>query len=111
MMPKANKFQETIEEAYIYTQEQFTSLYNGYLRFANAYARRFFRDMVLREAAAEEAVTKAFDKWWRESPTEPVDDERMKRVIRNSLQYASKTQKLEPIPCDMEGFHGYRIIE
>jgi len=112
-MLKAKEFQEIIREAYIYTQEQFTVIYNDYLRFAYAKAGRYFRDKVLREAAAEEAVTKAFDSWWKKDSSKPLDDERIKRIIRNSLQYASQKQELEPVNLpdidEYYGYHGYRV--
>jgi len=57
------------------------------MRFAYAKAGQYFKDFVLRE------------------------DEKAKRVILNSLQYASRRRKLEPINVSREydGFHGYKI--
>jgi len=81
------------------------------MRFAYAKAGQYFKDFVLREDAAEEAVIKAVDKWWKDSSSTPLDEEKAKRVILNSLQYASRRRKLEPINVSREydGFHGYKI--
>jgi hypothetical protein len=115
MVLKARELHYYIREAYIYTQEQFSRIYDGLMRFAFAKARRFFpRDDVRAENEAAEAVTKAIDKWWQESSSIPLDEEQAKRVILNSIQYASRKEELEPINVlelkDVDGFHAYRVI-
>ena len=88
-------------------QEQFTQLYNKLLKYAYYRAGRYFRDSVLREDAAADAVNEAVDKWIAD---DCYDEETAKRVIQSSLRQASRKRELEPIESDEEGTHGYKIL-
>ena len=96
-------------------QEDFTRLYNKWLRIALYKATPYFRDMVLREDAASEAVNKAVDAA-RKSGC--YNEETARRKIASSLRQSSRTRKLEPTTIKKkeqlqlgitEGFHGYMI--
>ena len=87
-------------------QEEFTSLYNRLWKFAYVKAGRYFRDFVLREDAASEAVNSAVDGF---IDKDCCDEERARRTIESSLRQASRHRELEPIEVKEEGFHGYQI--
>jgi polyhydroxyalkanoate synthesis regulator phasin len=91
------------------TQQEFTRLYDKLLRHAQYKARRYFRDEVLRQDAAERAMNDAVDKWISEGC---YDEELARRVIDSSLRQSSRKRELEPIPIDEgDGFHGYQLKE
>ena len=80
------------------------------MQFACAKARQSFLDIL----EAEEAVNKAVDKWWLNSPSTPLDEEQAKRDILSSLQYASRKPHRKSIDLygeGYEGFHGYKEME
>jgi len=93
-------------------QEQFTQLYNRLYRFAYYRAGRYFRDNVLREDAAAEAVNDAVDKF---VSGDCFDEEAAKLTIQSSLRQSSRTRKLEPVNLlDTEGnrgFHAYKVVQ
>lgn len=93
-------------------QEEFTRLYDKLFSYAYSKAGRYFRDMVLREDAASEAVNDAVDTWIKENC---YDEEVAKRRIQSSLRRISQKQTLEPIDLpnteEYQGFHGYRITD
>ena len=89
----------------IYTQVEFNRIYDRLMRFANAKARRFFKDTIEGEDQAAEAVCKVVDKWWCDSPSTPLDEEHARQVIHNSLKYASRKQP-QPFRVEEDGFHG-----
>jgi hypothetical protein len=92
------------------TQQEFTQLYDKLLRHALYKARRYFKDEVLRQDAAERAVNDAVDKWISEGC---YDEDLARTVIDSSLRQSSRHRELEPIPLDdeYEGFRGYQIKE
>ena len=90
-------------------QEEFTRLYDRLWKYAFARAKRYFKDFVLREDAASEAVNTAVDRWLEE---DCYDEDTAKRVIQSSLRQASRKRELEPIAIndeELRGFHGYEI--
>ena len=93
-------------EDYI-NQEQFTQFYEKLRRHALYFARRYFKDAVLQEDAADEAVNNAVDEMWQ---SDCYDEERARVVIDSSLRQSSRTRKLEPITVhDYENMHGYKV--
>ena len=98
-------------------QEEFTCLYDRLMRFALYKAGRYFRDMVLREDAASEAVNDAIDVLMKQ---DCYDVQTARRRIESSLRQASRTRTLEPtlitkkeqneLGIDDEGFHAYKVI-
>lgn len=87
-------------------QQEFTRFYNKLHAYAYSKAGRYFRDAILRDDAACEAVNSAVDAMVR---TGCYDLEKAKRRIQSTLRHSSRKRELEPTPCDMEGFHGYEI--
>ena len=96
-------------------QEDFTRLYDKLMRFAFYKAGRYFRDMVLREDAASEAVNEAINTMVK---LDCYDEETARRRIESSLRQSSRTRKLEPTVVKRkeklrlgidDSFHGYKI--
>lgn len=96
-------------------QEDFTRLYNKWMRFAFYKAGRYYRDMVLREDAASEAVNKAVD---AAIESDCYDEQTARRRIESSLRQSSRKRELEPTIIKKkeqlqlgidDRFHGYRI--
>ena len=91
------------------TQEHFTALYDRLLKFALSKASRYFRDWVLREDAACEAVNLAVDAMCNDEGQLVYNEQTARRTIESSLRQASRHRELEPIEVKEEGFHGYQI--
>lgn len=96
-------------------QEDFNRLYDKLMRFAFYKAGRYFRDMVLREDAASEAVNEAIDASMK---SDCYDEQTARRKIESSLRQSSRKRELEPTLITKkeqrklgidDGFHGYRI--
>ena len=97
-------------EDYI-NQEQLTQSYNRLMKHAYYKAGRYFRDKVMREDAAMEAVNDAVDLWIREGC---YDEDMARTRIESSLRQSSLTKKLEPITVygeQYENTHGYEVKE
>lgn len=95
-------------EGYI-NQEQFTQFYEKLRRHALYKARRYFKDAVLQEDAADEAVNIAVDEMWQ---SDCYDEETARTRIDSSLCQSSRTRKLEPVSVvgqEVENFHGYKV--
>jgi len=97
-------------------QVDFNRLYDKLMRFAFYKAGRYFRDMVLREDAASEAVNKAIDAVIK---SDCYGEETARRRIESSLRQSSRARKLEPTVVKRkeklrlgidDSFHGYKII-
>jgi len=97
-------------------QEDFNRLYDKLMRFAFYKAGRYFRDMVLREDAASEAVNEAIDASMK---LDCQDEQTARRKIESSLRQSSRKRELEPTLITKreqaqlgidDGFHGYKII-
>jgi len=88
-------------------QEEFMQFYNRLLKYAWYKAGRYFKDISLRQDAADNAMNDAVDVWIREGT---YDEETAKRAIQSSLRQASRKRDLEPISVDEEGMHGYKVI-
>ena len=88
-------------------QEKFTCLYDRLWKFAYVKAGRYFRDFVLREDAASEAVNLAVDGF---IDKDCCDEETARRTIESSLRLASRHREVEPVPVKEEGFHGYKLV-
>ena len=91
-------------------QQQFTEIYNRLSRYAYYKAGRYFRDAVLRQDAADEAVNDAVDAWIN---GQLYDEELAKRTIQSSLRQASRKRDVEPVNIEGDEFnnmHGYRLV-
>ena len=91
-------------------QHQFTEIYNSLAGYAYSKAGRYFRDAVLRQDAADEAVNAAVDAW---VSGQSYDEEMAKRTIQSFLRQASRKRDKEPINvvgAEYQGMHGYKII-
>ena len=97
-------------------QEDFNRLYDKLMRFAFYKAGRYFRDMVLREDAASEAVNEAIDASMK---LDCYDEQTARRIIESSLRQSSRKRELEPTMIKKkeqnelgidDGFHGFRIV-
>ena len=96
-------------------QEDFNRLYDKLMRFAFYKAGRYFRDTVLREDAASEAVSESVDILIK---SDCYDEQTARRKIESSLRQSSRKRELEPsiikkkeqakLGID-DGFHGYSI--
>ena len=96
-------------------QEDFNRLYDKWMRFAFYKAGRYFRDMVLREDAASEAVNKAVDAAIK---SDCYDEQEARRKIESSLRQSSRKRELEPTIIKKkellqlgidDSFHGYKV--
>ena len=91
-------------------QHQLTAVYDNLAGYAYSKAGRYFRDVVLRQDAADEAVNAAVDAW---VSGQPYDEEVAKRTIQSFLRQASRKRELEPINVvgvEYQGMHGYKVI-
>lgn len=96
-------------------QEDFNRLYDKLMRFAFYKAGRYFRDMVLREDVASEAVNESIDVL---ITSDCYDEQVARRRIESSLRQSSRKRELEPTIIKKkeqlqlgidDSFHGYRI--
>ena len=96
-------------------QEDFNRLYDKLMRFAFYKAGRYFRDMVLREDAASEAVNEVVDTLIE---SDCYDEQTARRRIESSLRQSSRKRELEPTLITKkerrglgidDGIHGYKI--
>lgn len=95
-------------EGYI-NQEQFTQFYEKLRRHALYKARRYFKDAVLQEDAADEAVNIAVDEMWQ---SDCYDEEMARTRIDSSLCQSSRTRTLEPanvVGQEFDNFHAYKV--
>ena len=94
-------------------------LYDRLLRIAYYRAGRYFRDEVLRQDAADEAMNDAVDRQTKMIAEGCFDEETAKRTIESSLRQSSRKRKVEPISLTEEekrligsgDVHGYIMHE
>ena len=76
-------------------------------------ARRYFKDVVLRQDAADEAVNSAVDEIWQSGCLgKAFDEQRTKTTMQSSLRQSSRTRKLElanVVGDEYREFHAYRV--